>query len=138
MENFQARSDCHPKEVYRTTVLAQQYHITKGLKIYGDRGREAVKKEMKQLDDMEAVKPKKVDSLTKEQRKNALPCLMFITEKNDGSVKGRCVVNGSKQEIEKDDVSAPTISTDALFITLVIDASERRRVVTWDVPGAFL
>ena len=60
VENLQARSDCHPKEVYRATVLAQQYHITKGLKIYGDRGREAVKKEMKQLDDMEAVKPKRV------------------------------------------------------------------------------
>ena len=138
VENHQARSDCHPKEVYKATVLAQQYHITKGLKIYGDRGREAAKKEMKQLDDMEVVKPKKVDSLTEEQKRNALPCLMFISEKNDGSIKGRCVVDGSKQEMDKDDVSAPTISTDALFITLVIDASEGRRVVTWDIPGAFL
>ena len=35
-------------------------------------------------------------------------------------------------------MSTPTISTDALFITLVIDASKRRCVVTWDIPGAFL
>ena len=138
VENQQARSDCHPKEIYRATVLAQQYHITQGLKIYDDISREAVKKEMKQLDDMEVVKPKKVESLTKEQRKNALPCLMFISEKNDGSVKGRCVVDGNKQEMDKDEVSAPTISTDALFITLVIDASKGRRVVTWDILGAFL
>ena len=57
IENQQARNDCHPKEVYKVTVLAQQYHITKGLKIYGDRSREAVKKEMNQLDDIEVVKP---------------------------------------------------------------------------------
>ena len=43
---------------------------------------------MKQLDDMEAVKPKKVDSLTEEQKRNVLPSLMFISEKNDGSIKG--------------------------------------------------
>ena len=42
VENHKARSDCHPNEVLKATVLAQQYHITKGLKIYGDRGREAV------------------------------------------------------------------------------------------------
>ena len=47
-------------------------------------------------------------------------------------------MDGSKQEIDKDDVSAPTISTDVLFITLVIDASEGRRVVIWYIPGAFL
>ena len=64
--------------------------------------------------------------------------MIFISEKNDGSVKGRCVVDGSKQEMDKDNVSAPTISTDALFITLVIDARKGRRVVTWDIPGAFL
>jgi hypothetical protein len=35
-------------------------------------------------------------------------------------------------------ISAPVISTDALFITLVIDAMEGRDVATVDVPGAFL
>ena len=96
VENHKARSDCHQCEVLKATVLAQQYHITKGLKVFGDQGREAVRKEMKQLDDLEVVKPKKVDSLIDEQKKNALPCLMFISEKNDGSVKERCVVDDSK------------------------------------------
>ena len=91
---------------------------------------------MEQLDDMEVVKPKKVDSLIEEQKRNALPCLMFISEKNDGSIKGPCVVDGKKQEMDKDDVSVPTISTDVLFITLVIDGSEGRCVVTWDIPRA--
>ena len=64
--------------------------------------------------------------------------MMFILEKINGSVKGRCVVDGSKQEMDKDEVSAPTISTNALFITLVLDASKRIRVITWDIPEAFL
>ena len=86
VETHKARSDCHPHEVSKTIVLAQQYHINKDLKVFDDRGREAVRKKMKQLDDLEILKPKKVDSLTNEQKKNALPCLMFISEKNDGSV----------------------------------------------------
>ena len=76
--------------------------------------------------------------LTDKQKKNALPCLVFISERNDGSVKGRCVVDGSKQEIDKDEVSAPTTSTDVLFITLVIDASNIRCVITTYIPGVFL
>lgn len=76
--------------------------------------------------------------LIKEQRKNALPCLMFITEKYDKRVKPRCVMEGSKQEMDKDKVSAPTISTDALFITLCIGTSEGRDVATIDILGVFL
>ena len=126
VEIHKAQSDCHPQMVFLQVVLAQQYHINKGLKKFGERGREAVQKEIKQLDDLHVVKPHNAKALTEDQRKNALPCLMFISEKVDGSVKGRCVVDGSKQEMDKDEVSAPTISTDELFITLVIDASEFR------------
>ena len=73
VKNQQARSDCHPKEVYRAIVLAQQYHITKGLKIYGDRGREAVKKEMKQLDDMEVVSLRKLNHSQKSKGRMHYP-----------------------------------------------------------------
>ena len=65
----------------QATILAQQYHIHKGLKIFGDRGRVAVTKEMKQLDNLEAMKPQDINMLTQYQIKNALPCLMFSTEK---------------------------------------------------------
>ena len=56
VETHKARSDCHPHEVLKATVLVQQYHINKGLKVFGDRDREAVRKEMKQLDDLEVLK----------------------------------------------------------------------------------
>jgi hypothetical protein len=40
--------------------------------------------------------------------------------------------------MSKENISAPVISTDALFIMLVIDAMEGRDVATVDIPGAFL
>jgi hypothetical protein len=57
-----------------------------------------------------------------------LPYLMFLTEKRDESVKARGCADGSKQEMDKENISAPVISTDALLITLVIDAMEGRDV----------
>ena len=36
------------------------------------------------------------------------------------------------------DVSSPTISLEALFTTLLIDAKENRDVATFDVAGVFL
>ena len=38
----------------------------------------------------------------------------------------------------KDQTSSPTISNEALFLTLTIDAKEGRDVATCDIPGAFL
>ena len=49
METHKAKSDCHPQMVIQQVVLAQQYHINKGLKKFGERGREAVRKEMNNL-----------------------------------------------------------------------------------------
>ena len=63
---------------------------------------------------------------------------MLLTEKRDDSVKAHIYVDGSKQEIDKSEVLAPIKSTDALFITLVVDADEGRDVATIDIPGAFL
>ena len=47
-------------------------------------------------------------------------------------------VDSNTQEMDKDEIAAPTISTDALFIKLIIDAEEERDVATIDVLGAFL
>ena len=39
---------------------------------------------------------------------------------------------------KKSEVSETKISTDALFITFVVDDDERRDVATINIPGAFL
>jgi hypothetical protein len=38
----------------------------------------------------------------------------------------------------KDKMSSPTVSTEALFLTAANNAHERRKVVTIDIPGAFM
>jgi hypothetical protein len=123
------------KNVVMGLAMAQQYHVNKGLKVFGERGREAVMKKMKQLDDLEVIQPRNWSELTAEQSRTTLPYLMFLTEKRDESVKARGCTDGSKQEMDKENISAPVISTDALFITLVIDAMEGRDVATVDIPG---
>jgi hypothetical protein len=50
------------------------------------------------------------------------------------------VADGRKQKSKynKEEITSPTVSTDALLLTLVIDTMEGRCVGTADVPGAYL
>ena len=66
--------------------------------------------------------------------------LMFLTEKRDGSVKGRMVYNGkpTREWLSKDDAASPTASLEAIMLTAVIDAKEGRDVMTADIPNAFI
>ena len=65
---------------------------------------------------------------------------MFLKRKRCGKIKGRGCADGRKQRayIAKEDSTAPTVSTEAVFLTAVIDALENRDVAVLDVPGAFM
>ena len=54
--------------------------------------------------------------------------------------KGRGCEDGRKQRKypTKDDTSAPTVTTEALFLTCLINAMEHRKVATVDIPGEFM
>jgi hypothetical protein len=84
--------------------------------------------------------PVHAHELTAEQRKEALASLIFITEKRCGRVKSRACVNGNPQReyIPKETAASPTVMNDSVMITSAIDAHEGRKVVTCDIPGAFL
>ena len=49
-------------------------------------------------------------------------------------------MDGSSQReyIKKEDAASPTVSTDSVFITGVINAKEERDNMTFDIPGAFV
>ena len=72
----------------------------------------------------------------------ALEALFFLTEKRDGRIKGRKCAVGSKQRTydgyDKSDGSSPTVQTDSILLTGVIDAHERRDVATMDIGSAYL
>ena len=91
---------------------------------------------------MDMYVPVDPDSLTPQQKAEAMRSLMFLTEKRDGCTKARVCANGSSQRrrigYKKEDSASPTVATDSVFITGVIEAHERRKVVYYDIPGAFL
>ena len=117
-----------------------QMSLKAGLRTFGSDGMKAVEKEMKQLHDRDVMIPVHKKSLTPEQRREALAYLMFLKRKRCGKIKGRGCADGRKQRayIAKEDSTAPTVSTEAVFLTAVIDALENRDVAVLDVPGAFM
>jgi len=74
------------------------------------------------------------------ERKRALESLIFLTEKRDGTVKGRLCANGSTQReyTDRDDTASPTAATESILVTGTIDAKQRRDVMTADIPNAFV
>ena len=66
--------------------------------------------------------------------------LIFLTEKRDGTIKARACANGSTQRsyINKEEATSPTISTEAILTTVVIDVKQNRDVITLDIPNIFV
>ena len=118
----------------------QTYSLKAGLKKFGNKGSEAATKEMKQLHDRKVFKPIMSSELTSQERRRAMESLIFLTEKRDGRVKARTCANGSTQRdyIPREDAASPTASTDSVLITGVIEAKQRRDIMTLDIPNAFV
>ena len=70
---------------------------------------------------------------------------MFLKRKrssrgDDGRIKGRGCGDGRRQRefISKEEASSPTLSMSALMAMCLVEAIEGRKVITADIPGAFL
>lgn len=124
----------------KTAKPKTTFSLNSGLKKFGERGEEAVTKELSQFNVLNAFVPLDASTLTYDQRKHALASLIFLTEKRDGTVKARACANGAPQRehMAKEEVTSPTVSTDATFALAAIAAHERRVTATLDLPGAFL
>ena len=71
-----------------------QMSLKAGLRTFGNDGVKAIEKEMRQLHDRGVMIPVQKESLTFEQRKEALAYLMFLKQKRCGKVKGRGCTDG--------------------------------------------
>jgi hypothetical protein len=120
--------------------FAITYSLPKGIKRFGENGVKAVNKEMRQLHDRDSWKPIYKDELSKMEKTRAMESLIFLVEKKDGTIKARHCANGSSQRdyLSREDVSSPTVSTEATLLTAVIEAQEGREVITCDIPNAFV
>ena len=86
------------------------------------------------------MKPIEVKKLTDKQRKEALAYIMFLKSKTCGQVKARGCLDGRIQwfKFAHHESTSSVVSTDAVFLTGLVDAKEKRVVKTMDVPGAFM
>jgi hypothetical protein len=97
------------------------------------------KAEMKQIHMRDSFKPKHYHELTQKQKARMVESFIFLKEKKDGSLKARAVLGGNVQRdyITKDEASSPTAYTEAVILTAIVDAKEKRDVATVDLPNAF-
>ena len=111
-----------------------------GLRKHGKAAEDAMLREFSQLKDLSVFAPMFAHELTPEQRKAALRAINLIKEKRDGTIKGRTVADGRPQRslYDKSETASPTVSSDALFATIVVDAKEGRDTAVADVVGAYL
>ena len=96
--------------------------------------------ELDQFNKYGVFEPKHARDLSEEDKKKALSSLIFLKEKKSGVIMARSCTNRNPQRehIAKKEVAAPTIALESVFITSTIDAKESTKVVTVDIPGAFL
>jgi len=117
-------------------LILTQYHINKGLKVFGERGEEAVATELRQLYVRDVLDLKKSSELTAQERASALTYLMFLKEKRTAEVKGRSCADGQLQwdYMTREENSAPTVSIGALRLSCTIDAifNVPKRKERWD------
>jgi len=136
-----AKHNAKPNNDYHDTVLeTPQMNMKQGLKMFGEASVDAVRKEMQQLHDRKVMQVRNPSKLTPEQKKEALAYLMFLKRKRGGKIKGRGCTDGRKQRAytAKEDAASPTMATEAVFLTAIIDAMEGQEVAVFDVPGAFM
>jgi len=120
--------------------LLTQMTASRGIKKHGQRAVDALFQEFGQLDKKTVFEPQHARDLTKEQKKEALRAINLIKEKRDESLKGRSCADGSTQrnKYPKEQTASPTVSNDALMLSIMVDSLEERDVATADVVGAYL
>jgi Reverse transcriptase (RNA-dependent DNA polymerase) len=111
-----------------------------GIRKHGEAAESALMSEFAQLENLSVYHSVDPAALTKEQKRAALRAINLIKEKRDGRLKGRTVADGRSQRTlyDKSETASPTVSSDALIISIIIDAHEGRDVATADVAGAYL
>ena len=122
--------------------MAEHFSLKKGIWLFGDKAEDATTTELRTIHDMCTYEPLDAFKLIRDEKRDALESLLFITEKRGGRVKSRKCAIGSKQRTydgyDKSAGSSPTVTTKGLIMTCAIDAHEERDNAIVDVGHAFL
>jgi hypothetical protein len=121
-------------------------HITakKALNKFKHKALVEMYREIMQVEAKKVWHPRAIESLTRKQLKKIIRSSLFFKEKFNSigefeKLKARLVAGGHMQDKSLyEDISSPTVSTAATFITAAIAAQEGRDVATLDIGGAYL
>ena len=118
--------------------MLTQYNMKKGLKGFGGKGEEAIKREMQQLHNMDTIEP--VTHPARNNKRNSLTYLMYLKKKRCGKIKGRGCPDGRKkrENNKEEEVSPPTVVIKSVFLTSIVDAGQGRDATVVDIPGAYM
>ena len=138
MAHFNETMDClNDKQVH---AFVQTYSSKQGLKRFGEKEKQTVNKEMKQLHNRKVFEPIHINKLTKRECERAMESLIFLAEKCDKSIKTHaCAVRSTQHSyIAQEEATRLTAATKAILITGVIGEKQDRDVMTVDTPNALV
>ena len=117
-------------------IMLTQMNVQEGIKRFGEKGNEALLKELNQLHQWETLLPVSREDMSYDEQKKAL----FLKEKHDSSIKARgCADERSQMDYTtKNETSSLTIYQEAMMLSCAIDPKEGRHVAVTDIPGEFI
>ena len=115
----------------------QTYSLKQGIKKSGEKGIAAAHKYMRQLHDRFFWEPTSINKMTNLERKRAMESPNFLNEKRDENIKAIIFANGSTQRayIFREEATSPTAVSEDIINTVVIDAKQKRDVMTLDIQN---
>ncbi len=129
------------REEFTFGIALVHYSMNAGIRKFKAKGKAGVTKELTPMHDMSMFCPIEVEALTYNKRKKALLLLVFLKEKRDSSVKASMCADGCKQKDgtwSKQDTKLPTVATESVFITAIVNAYKGCNIACLNIPGAFL
>lgn len=108
-----------------------------GIKRWGKKAKDAMLDELKLFLSEEVSAS--LQNPTRKQMENALRIHCFVIEKCVGRIKARAVADGRTQpRYFEEETYSPMVKLESIMLSSLIDAHERRKVVTVGIKGAFL
>ena len=98
--------------------FGQQHQLAKGLKLFGEKGEEAARAELRQLVQRHCYTPVDISTLTESELKKAQRTMMLLSQKSSGEVKGRQVFDGSgtRDYYTREETASPTAHPESCLL----------------------
>jgi hypothetical protein len=121
-------------------MVMTQLSLKAALNQWGKDAKVAVEDKAKLFHWQNSFKPVHWKDVNEEKRKQILESHVFVKKKCTGQIKARKVTGGNKQRdfISKENVSSPTVATESVLLTSLVDAQENRDIAIVDIPNAFI